>query len=218
MTDRHALLAAVIANPADDTPRLVFADWCEENGEEPRAEYIRWSIRSGWVHQFAMGDAAQVDVDLDGTERARQHMESIACEIQGAPKKTYIPIKPLRFADPIPGVKWTVRRGFADGVWITAEDWGRLGDELVERYPIQSVQLMTRLRFDWHVVGNYRSGIPGCRRFLSEQHFFEKKIMPEEVLPIHVLQGLWPSIPDWRLLPESTYERGERLYGSPRRG
>jgi uncharacterized protein (TIGR02996 family) len=34
-------LAAIIADPADDTPRLVFADWLQENGDEDRAEFIR---------------------------------------------------------------------------------------------------------------------------------------------------------------------------------
>jgi uncharacterized protein (TIGR02996 family) len=32
MTDRDALLAATLANPDEDTPRLVFADWLQENG------------------------------------------------------------------------------------------------------------------------------------------------------------------------------------------
>src|SRR6187397_1813565 len=41
MTDREALLAAVCALPDDDTTRLVFADWLEENGEPERAEFIR---------------------------------------------------------------------------------------------------------------------------------------------------------------------------------
>ena len=41
MTEREALLAAVYANPDDDTPRLVFADWLQENGEPERAEFIR---------------------------------------------------------------------------------------------------------------------------------------------------------------------------------
>lgn len=31
MTDREALLAAIKANPADDVPRLVYADWLEEH-------------------------------------------------------------------------------------------------------------------------------------------------------------------------------------------
>jgi uncharacterized protein (TIGR02996 family) len=40
-SDRDALLAAICANPEEDTPRLVYADWLEENGEHERAEFIR---------------------------------------------------------------------------------------------------------------------------------------------------------------------------------
>jgi uncharacterized protein (TIGR02996 family) len=45
MTERDALLRAVCENPDDDTPRLVFADWLQENGEEWRAEFIRLQVR-----------------------------------------------------------------------------------------------------------------------------------------------------------------------------
>lgn len=41
MTEREALIAAVIQHPDDDTPRLIFADWCEENGEPERAAFVR---------------------------------------------------------------------------------------------------------------------------------------------------------------------------------
>ena len=36
-----ALLAAVCANPEDDTPRLVYADWLEDHDLPERAEFIR---------------------------------------------------------------------------------------------------------------------------------------------------------------------------------
>jgi uncharacterized protein (TIGR02996 family) len=39
-----ALLAGVLAAPEDDVPRLVAADWLEENGEPERAEFIRCQI------------------------------------------------------------------------------------------------------------------------------------------------------------------------------
>lgn len=37
-------LAAIIASPEDDTPRLIFADWLEEHGDAARAECIRGQI------------------------------------------------------------------------------------------------------------------------------------------------------------------------------
>ena len=40
-TEQVALWSAIRANPDDDTPRLVYADWLQENGDEDRAEFIR---------------------------------------------------------------------------------------------------------------------------------------------------------------------------------
>ena len=40
-TDGDALLRAICENPAEDTPRLVYADWLQENGRAERAEFIR---------------------------------------------------------------------------------------------------------------------------------------------------------------------------------
>lgn len=44
MMDRDALLDAVHAAPDDDAPRLVLADWFEENGEVERAGFVRTQI------------------------------------------------------------------------------------------------------------------------------------------------------------------------------
>lgn len=42
--DADALLRAIVRHPDDDTPRLVYADWLQENGDEDRAEFIRLQI------------------------------------------------------------------------------------------------------------------------------------------------------------------------------
>ncbi|MCI0700669.1 MAG: TIGR02996 domain-containing protein, partial [Planctomycetia bacterium] len=41
MNEREAFIEAIAAHRDEDTPRLVFADWLQENGEEDRAEFIR---------------------------------------------------------------------------------------------------------------------------------------------------------------------------------
>lgn len=41
MDVESGLLAGIAAHPHDDTPRLVYADWLEENGQPLRAEFIR---------------------------------------------------------------------------------------------------------------------------------------------------------------------------------
>lgn len=42
--EQGAFLDAIIRNPDDDTVRLVYADWLQENGDEERAEFIRLQI------------------------------------------------------------------------------------------------------------------------------------------------------------------------------
>lgn len=47
MDERRALMTAIVANPDDDAPRLVFADWLQEHGDthdQARAEFIRLQI------------------------------------------------------------------------------------------------------------------------------------------------------------------------------
>src|SRR6476646_10103294 len=39
-----AFLRDVIENPDDDAPRLIFADWLDDNGDSDRAEFIRLQV------------------------------------------------------------------------------------------------------------------------------------------------------------------------------
>jgi uncharacterized protein (TIGR02996 family) len=41
MGPREPFLRAIIEAPDDDTPRLIYADWLDEHGDEARAEFIR---------------------------------------------------------------------------------------------------------------------------------------------------------------------------------
>src|SRR5439155_8900481 len=41
MTDADAFLAAIVADPDADGPRLAYADWLGERGDAARAEFLR---------------------------------------------------------------------------------------------------------------------------------------------------------------------------------
>jgi len=49
-SDLQALLAAIVANPADDMARLVYADCLEEQGNAARAQFIRLQIEAERHH------------------------------------------------------------------------------------------------------------------------------------------------------------------------
>ncbi len=44
LSDRDALFAAIRANPEEDTPRLMFADWLDEHSDPDRAEFVRLQV------------------------------------------------------------------------------------------------------------------------------------------------------------------------------
>jgi uncharacterized protein (TIGR02996 family) len=44
MNDKTALLRAIAGHPDEDTPRLAYADWLQENGHTARASFIRGQI------------------------------------------------------------------------------------------------------------------------------------------------------------------------------
>jgi uncharacterized protein (TIGR02996 family) len=43
MTDDEAFIRAIVDNPGDDAPRLIYADWLDERGD-PRGEYLRAEV------------------------------------------------------------------------------------------------------------------------------------------------------------------------------
>jgi uncharacterized protein (TIGR02996 family) len=61
-SDELAFLAAIHADPGDDTPRLVYADWLQENGQPELAEFIR----------LQCADAPEIDLYPIGRESARE--------------------------------------------------------------------------------------------------------------------------------------------------
>lgn len=42
--EEHALLTACVADPTDDLPRRVYADWLDEHNQPARAEFVRLSV------------------------------------------------------------------------------------------------------------------------------------------------------------------------------
>jgi uncharacterized protein (TIGR02996 family) len=54
--ERAALMRAVCENPDEDTPRLVFADWLQENGEPKYAEFVRLQVRHAELLRYGAPD------------------------------------------------------------------------------------------------------------------------------------------------------------------
>jgi uncharacterized protein (TIGR02996 family) len=66
MSTEKTFLQTICETPDDDAPRLVFADWLEDNGQSERAELIRTQCRRAKMDEWDDGyeDLAQREQEL----------------------------------------------------------------------------------------------------------------------------------------------------------
>src|SRR3954463_15181880 len=72
MNPDAALLAEIVANPDDDLPRRVYADWLDENGDDDRAEFIRGQVRLAGMELW---DEGYTSLDVRCRQLERTHPE-----------------------------------------------------------------------------------------------------------------------------------------------
>ena len=71
MTDGEALIRTVLAAPADDAPRLVYADWLDEHCRAEDAEFIRVQIElarlgfDGALHKDGAGRLRHMPANVE---------------------------------------------------------------------------------------------------------------------------------------------------------
>lgn len=83
-----ALLKAIIANPDEDTPRLVYADYLQENGDDERAEFIRVQVALALLPLCGGGDV--VSAGHCSTCRNVVEMRRHARELLGAHREKWL--------------------------------------------------------------------------------------------------------------------------------
>lgn len=135
MTDHpeyRSLLAAVLAAPAADLPRLVLADWLDERGWAARAELIRVQI------DLARGTCHHVgDQNVPGCERCPARVRDRALRGTDGPAGLW----PL-FGDSLPGVEaFDTARGFVAAVRLPTADFMPHARALFTAHPIERVRL-----------------------------------------------------------------------------
>lgn len=106
MSDEDALIAAVIAHPDEDTPRLVYADWLQEHGDADRAEFIRLQCRN------SVGSPEEID-PADEERETVLEAENRGKWLAGLPQ--------------LPRAHWHLVRGFPESLEVAA-------DLFLERY------------------------------------------------------------------------------------
>ena len=107
MTERESFYPPIRANPSDDTVRLVFADWLEENGETDQdaatVEFIRISCTK-------FNDSKVMP--LPAYQWIEKNWQRLVPTFVTKFSGKLVPGEPPPLGDPRPeGFKWWVRRG-----------------------------------------------------------------------------------------------------------
>jgi uncharacterized protein (TIGR02996 family) len=119
-TEDAALWRAVVAEPHDDAPRLVYADWLEEHDQPERAEFIRTQCRLAALDEDAPERSA-----LDRRERQLwlKHKSAWKGDLPGR----------LR--------EFPFRRGFVHPEKVGGKQFLGLSDEVLAHAPLWDVRL-----------------------------------------------------------------------------
>jgi uncharacterized protein (TIGR02996 family) len=137
--DWPAFLSAIVAEPADDTPRLVAADFLEENGDAERAAFIRAQIALARLEASGLGKSLEAD-ELRKKERAFLGQLSEYPLFWGAedcPELVQMP--PTLRVEGAQRLTWC--RGFVEAVRCPAAEWLRHGVAVRLRNPVRRVTL-----------------------------------------------------------------------------
>jgi uncharacterized protein (TIGR02996 family) len=118
MHDRDLFLSAILANPDDDLPRLVFADYLDESGDAERAEFIRVQCELAGlpVHDLRRPVLQAREVELLRANKGRWE---------------------------VPGFRGTqvLRRGFVEAIGSNAEELISSADRLFAAAPIRELRV-----------------------------------------------------------------------------
>jgi uncharacterized protein (TIGR02996 family) len=121
MTDHNAFLQAILTDPEADTPRLVYADWLEEQGD-PRGEFIRLQCEL----------ARLAEEFQEPPELVQREKELLA--LHGATWRQ--PLRKILGRAELP-----FSRGFVERLSLPAEKFINAAEQVLTSTPLRSIRL-----------------------------------------------------------------------------
>jgi uncharacterized protein (TIGR02996 family) len=138
--DDPAFIAAIRANPDDDTVRLAYADYLEESGQGERAAFIRGQIELEAIRRAAPHLRPPETIKLPKMAGRGRQLTTLADRFQ------------LIVHEMLEGTPWgltkdgfrggqscTISRGFLDSGTCSSADWIRLGDATLAKHPVRKL-------------------------------------------------------------------------------
>jgi uncharacterized protein (TIGR02996 family) len=244
MNEHEAFIRAILADPADDTPRLIFADWLTERGS-PFGDYLASAMKMDrhsdcpvLMKDRAAGRPRPMRCGLCDYCTARQRCEScgypwVSAAIPADVPYSYIldPGLDLYLPPSHGSLHFVIRRGFIESVALPCADFLRHAEALFRAQPITRVTLSDR-----DAGGAYHdgAGIAFVRRQPSDTRdspdtlpdvLFDRLVSPESAnfVSLHVGDSVgwielkyFPDAADARdALSDSCVAHGRELAGLP---
>jgi uncharacterized protein (TIGR02996 family) len=112
----------IVADPADDAPRLIYADWLDEQGDADRAEFIRIQIR---LENLPKWEPDRFDLEERSLDLLSAHWDDWTAGLPEAARRGQL----------------TFRRGFVGEARMPSERFLDCGDELIRLVPLLRLTL-----------------------------------------------------------------------------
>jgi uncharacterized protein (TIGR02996 family) len=146
VSDEAALLAAIRTELEEDTPRLAYADWLDENNRAARAEFIRVQIELARVRRVT--SLRRIKLHMRESELLTGNVADWIGEL-----RELFPVRGGTYFGAhyhggwLDGSDVAFRinfvRGFVGFVRGSWEPWCMHGNAIVSRHPVQQVELTT---------------------------------------------------------------------------
>ena len=189
------------ANPDDDAPRLIWADWIAESGNPDRGEFIRLDIQLFRLREKAGAYFVSPNYaegrEIIACEMARDKLayrwRDLRPEVVGLPdgwqglldaKPALNPRRPYGPGDRL----LFFGRGYADGAVCSAAEWLAHGDRLTAEHPPLTVVTLTT----WpKVYGRREMGGLYTPTVEPTEYLFTH---PDEPIALAALADRWPGV------------------------
>jgi uncharacterized protein (TIGR02996 family) len=185
VSDAQAFLAAIRASPADDLPRLVYADWLDEHGQPERAEFIRVGCElangSGW-HSSPAKLAALARLTDRAAELSRHLLPSVWDDGER----------------PVPVSAAYLDRGFLALFSCTFAWWLEHADATLPESAGLRVTLTTPVEWGAGLSGPPRVSIAGRGEEFRESEVVETaQLFRHDRFDLALCRLTWPAVASW---------------------
>lgn len=215
MTNRETLMASIITNPADDAPRLIFADWLEEHDEPEHAEFIRLQIEKlkcpkcggrGTYSLRAAGGLGMRGIQCDIPRCLALRKREVELLIGGngrQPGRIWDEWNPLGDrgwtnliiddSDSHTGIRFV--RGFVEHVRLDPRDFFQHARDMMARTPLRKVEFTREPEYT----------IAGANRMAR---WFRSRECPDATYYKDIRALPRPDLPDWHRLCLAEFGEG----------